>query len=132
MLLPKPCKTMNAGRRSPAANPSGTRTTPAISRLSDLKVTRRSLIAYPLRRDCDALLGDARTLAYSTSPRLRGEVRGRSPTGESDWPKSLLPEAAPSPHPSRSKSDVSDFDRLDKGPKSGKPNFGCKRGEGAH
>ena len=35
----------------------------------------------------------------STSPRLRGEVGGRSPTGEGDWPKSSLPEAAPHPTP---------------------------------
>src|SRR5216683_3477902 len=41
-------------------------------------------------------------------------------------------QRGPSPQPSQSKSDVSDFDHFDnEGPKSGRPDFGCRRGEGA-
>ena len=37
----------------------------------------------------------------------------------------------PSPQPSQPKSDISDFGHSIR-PNSGKPEFGCKRGEGAH
>ncbi len=47
-LLPNPCSTMKAGRRSRA--PAGTRTTPASASPFDLNATRSSAIAYsPLR-----------------------------------------------------------------------------------
>jgi hypothetical protein len=39
MLLPKPCMTMNAGRRSPACTPSGILTTPTSFRPSQVNVT---------------------------------------------------------------------------------------------
>jgi crotonobetainyl-CoA:carnitine CoA-transferase CaiB-like acyl-CoA transferase len=38
----------------------------------------------------------------------------------------------PSPPPSQPKSDISDFGQSIEWPNSGRPEFGCKRGEGAH
>jgi hypothetical protein len=54
--------------------------------------------------------------------RSEGRVRGTLGTSSS------LKE--PLTRPSQSKADVSDFGQLGIGPKSGKPDFGWKRGEG--
>ncbi len=59
------------------------------------------------------------TAALASSPPLAGE-RQRGGSGERGE------SGAPSP-PSNQKSDISDFGRL-KMPKSGKPDFECKRG----
>jgi len=85
-----------------------------------------------------------------TSPRLRGEHRRpsaavlsaknadavasamtRSVAGEGDSPSHRVLGDSPSPPPSQPKSDISDFGQSIERPNSGKPEFGCKRGEGA-
>src|SRR6266851_6368842 len=61
-----------------------------------------------------ALPGEGGSGAFSTR-----STRGEPPS----------PDLASLRSTSQSKSDVSDFDQLDKCPKSGKPDFGCRRGE---
>jgi itaconate CoA-transferase len=67
-----------------------------------------------------------------TSPRLRGEVATRSVAGEGDSPSRRVLGESPSPQPSQPKSDISDFGQSIEWPNSGRPEFGCERGEGAH
>src|SRR5712671_4101949 len=52
MLLPKPCRTMKAGRRSPGATPSGACTKPASVRPSYVNATRCSDISSGTARRC--------------------------------------------------------------------------------
>jgi itaconate CoA-transferase len=66
------------------------------------------------------------------SPRLRGEVATRSVAGEGDSPSRRVLGESPSPQPSQPKSDISDFGQSIEWPNSGRPEFGCERGEGAH